>query len=90
MGFVLFVLVVWGLIYIAMKVQESAKAEEEARKEIEFQEKHPELWQQRELLKLAKERLAAEKELAEDTAKRENLRNNVGLGFQIGRAMRWW
>lgn len=63
---------------------------EEVRKEEEFQLKHPEVWRQRELLKLEKERLAAAKELADQHAARENTRSNVGMAVGIGRAFGWW
>jgi hypothetical protein len=48
------------------------------------------LWRQQELLKLEKERLEAQKQLAEEQAKQENTRRNVGIIVAIGRGLSWW
>jgi hypothetical protein len=61
-----------------------------ARKEAEFQINHPEVWRQRELLKLEKERMAAEKEAAEKRAKEQTIHRGIGLAAGIGRALGWW
>jgi hypothetical protein len=55
-----------------------------------FKRENSELWRQQELLKLEKERLEAQKQLAEEQARQENTRRNVGVGFAIGRGLGWW
>lgn len=87
---VLFALVAWGALYIVYKVK-VAKADAALRHaDLELQRTQPEVWRQKELLKLEKERLAAQKELAEGQAKQENLRRNVGLIAGIGHGLGWW
>jgi hypothetical protein len=66
-----------------------AKAEAE-RKEAEFQQNHPELWRQRELLKLEKERMATQQQLAEKKAKQEAVSRGVGTAIGLGRFLGWW
>jgi len=62
----------------------------EKEKEAELQRQNPELWAQREMLKLQKERLAAEKQLAEERARQEERRQNAGAVAGLGRFMGWW
>ncbi|WP_157369378.1 hypothetical protein [Zavarzinella formosa] len=56
----------------------------------ELMRKHPEAWRQKEMIKLEKERLEAEKSLAAERAKQENTRQNVGVGMAVGRLFGWW
>lgn len=70
------------------QTQEAERAAAEAaRAEREFQEKHPELWRQRELLKLDKERLAA---LEAQREKDEAGQRGVGAIMVIGRILNIW
>src|SRR5579871_531456 len=73
---------------------EKAKAERIKREAEEadarFQREHPEAWRAKEMVKLERERLAAEKELATQRANQESVRNNAGLIAGIGRGLGWW
>ena len=55
---VLFALVAVVVIYIACKIRAANVAAELRREDAELQRTHPEVWRQKELLKLDKERLA--------------------------------
>jgi hypothetical protein len=98
---VLIGLVAGVVIYIACTIRAANVAAELRREDAELQRTHPEVWRQKELLKLEKERLAAEKELAESRlaaekelaegrAKRENLERNVGIGVALCQLFRSW
>jgi hypothetical protein len=99
-GIGMLVAVIGGLVLLskgieaALDARERKKAEalaaQKAREEAEFQQNHPELWRQRELLKLEKERMAAQNKLAEDRPKQEATTRKVGLVVGIGRALGWW
>jgi hypothetical protein len=79
----LIILVVGVVIYVYCKIRPYIV-------DAELQRTNPELWHQKELLKLQKERLETERQLAEERAKQENLERNVGIGMAIGRIMGWW
>ncbi len=65
-------------------------AVKQAEAQEKFKRENPELWRQQELLKMEKERLEAQKQLAEEQAKQESARRNVGLIVGIGRGLGWW
>ncbi len=70
-----------------MDRQEAAK---QAEAQERFKRENPELWKQQELLKLEKERLATQKELAERQLRQENARRNAGTVVAVGRFLGWW
>ena len=72
------------------KWSEEREAEKKAEAQEKFKRENPELWRQQELLKMEKERLEAQKQLAEEQAKQESARRNVGLIVGIGRGLGWW
>ena len=71
------------------KWSEEREAEKKAEAQEKFKRENPELWRQQELLKMEKERLEAQKQLAEEQAKQESARRNVGLIVGIGRGLGW-
>jgi hypothetical protein len=79
----------FAIEYYEEKEVEAAAAKK-AREEAEFQQNHPELWRQRELLKLEKERMAAQQQLAEQKAKQEAVSRGVGTAVGLGRFLGWW
>jgi predicted Holliday junction resolvase-like endonuclease len=89
----LWIFILFGLPAVIGAIVKSLE-EREANKQVQAQEKfkreNPELWRQQELLKLEKERLETQTRLAEEQARQENARRNVGVGVVIGRAMGWW
>ena len=84
-GLAMFIAIIAIPFMIASAIKERA-----AKKEEEFQLKNPEAWRAKELVKLEKERFAAQKKLAEEEVKRDASRRNVGLFFGIGRGLGWW
>jgi len=89
----LIVLAVKGIPAI-IQWQEEVKAvrlkKEAEEADAKFQRESPEAWKAKELIKLEKERLAAEKELAMKRIHQDNVRNNAGLIAGIGRGLGWW
>jgi len=69
---------------------EHRDAVKKAEAQEKFKRENPELWRQQELLKLERERLETQKKLAEEQARQENVRRNVGVGFAVGRALGLW
>ena len=62
----------------------------QAKAEEKFKRENPELWRQQELLKLEKERLETQTKLAQEQARQESARRNVGLIVGIGQGLGWW
>jgi len=91
---ILFFFVVGKVIPAIIEWQEAATAarikREAEEADAKFQREHPDAWRAKELVKLEKERLAADKELAIQRANQENVRNNAGLIAGIGRGLGWW
>ena len=69
---------------------EEREAEKQAEAKEKFKRENPELWRQQELLRMEKERLETQQKLAEEEARQENARRNVGLIVGIGRGLGWW
>ena len=69
---------------------EDMEAQKRAQAEEKFKRENPELWRQQELLKLEKERMAMQKELAEQQISQENSRRNAGAIVAAGRFLGWW
>ena len=96
-GVVLFIAAIFFVPRIAIAIEKHQKerkaaeaAAKQAREEAEFQQNHPELWRQRELLKLEKERMATERQLAEKRAKQEAVSRGIGVAAGLGRFLGWW
>jgi len=83
----------YGVGFAIKWAEETAKANAKAQEEaadLELQKSHPEVWRNQQLLKLEKERLAAQQQLAAQQleaqkkhAEQENARRNVGLAADI-------
>ena len=56
-GYLVLFALVAGVIYVACKIRAANVAAELRREDAELQRTHPEVWRQKELLKLEKERL---------------------------------
>jgi hypothetical protein len=83
-------LIAWGAVWACLKLAKYTEARKQAQAQEKFKRENPELWKQQELLKLEKERLRIQEQLAREQAGRENRRRNVGMGFVLGRWMGWW
>lgn len=94
LGFLCFIFLVGKVLPAIIEWREEVEAarikREAEEADARFQREHPEAWKAKEMVKLEKERLAAEKALAEERAKQENVRSNAGLIVKTGRILGWW
>jgi hypothetical protein len=92
-GICLFILACRGIPALIELMEEQAaerKKRAEAEADAKFMRDHPEAWRAKELVKLERERLEAQKEHAAEAARQENTRRNAGLVAGIGRGLGWW